>query len=190
MNSSAQVTEPTAETLARLVRAESTTTDGGCAALLDATNAQCQRDIADRMLCARHHKVAHARYEKAAAGQRRIMSRDVTQQVTVTVGDLTDALDGQHRRGVTVRLRSASIADFELCSIDRADDGRVRLSIGHCLNNSRYSGGVYGLLDPGHLVDVGTTAWAPAGLTESLSAKAVQVRSWKDMRLSDLQGAA
>lgn len=121
------------------------------------------------------------------AKKKHIKYADITKTLTVTVGALADALveaGGPH--GVTVRLRTATIAMFEIGGIERLESGRVWLCIGHCLNNPRASHGVYPPLDPEKLVDVGVTATTPQSIVELLEAESLPVRGWSDMRLSDL----
>jgi hypothetical protein len=111
---------------------------------------------------------------------------DLTHQLTVTVGDLAEALTTkEHLRGVAVRLRTATIAFFELSEAQAADNGRVWLSIGPCLT-ARYQGGTYGTVSPTKLVDVALTADAPDGLADELTSKEVFPRGWRDMTLEDL----
>lgn len=170
-----------------MVGADTSVTGNGCPARIEATLDRCRRDVADGLLCIRHDRVARNRFAKAAAGQRRATYADHTQNVTVTVADLADIVtSAPHHHGVTVRLRSATIAHFELAGISRQQGRGIVLRIGHCLSNSRYSGGVYPQLEGERLVDVGTTAWAPAGLAEALQSRSVRPGDWADTMLSDL----
>lgn len=118
---------------------------------------------------------------------KRIKYEDLTQEVTVTVGDLAAIIHkAEHKRGITVRLRTATIAMFEFGGTSTTKNGSVWLSIGVCLSNPRYRGGSYMPLSPDHLVDVGTTAEAHGDLVEALEAKAQPVRGIWDMYLGDL----
>lgn len=174
--------DPTPEALATMVQAKAIETGHGCGATVESTGTGCGRKIDVGLLCSLHDKVARRRFDKAVSGDRRARYDDIVRVLTVMVGDLADLLaEAEHRHGITVRLRSATIAMFELSRIHRLEDGRVGLSIGHCLNNPRYSGGVYPPLSENFLVDVGLTVWAANGLQETIAATARTVREGEIM---------
>lgn len=118
---------------------------------------------------------------------KRITYDDICDPVTVTVADLADAF-GKHpdNRHITVRLRSATIAMFKLGGVMRQESGHVWLSVGGCLNNARISGGSYGNMQPGHLIDVAITKDADPGFWRLIERNAVPVRGWRDMFIEDM----
>lgn len=191
MKTAQELTEPTATDLAAIVYALPHLT--WCNAELTGPKApeRCQSPKTHGLLCARHDKVARNRMAKAVSGRRRPEYKDLIQQHTVTAADLVELVaDAPHHHGVTVRLRSATVAMFQLRGLHLQENGSVSMSIGHCLNNARYSGGIYTPFATGHLIDVGLTAWSDPHLRRGVAERALIVQDIFHTRVEDLKEAA
>lgn len=109
----------------------------------------------------------------APAGQKKIRAKDIHTTLTLTAGDLADALARcAHQHGVTIRVPALSLSRFEIGHLVRIRDGRIHLVVGRCLDTPAHSHGVYPLLDEAEPVEVGLTHRSAPGLIDALTTPA------------------